>query len=76
VNGLAGMAVPNGWSDSSELLSEQFIVTTPGAVASVSSAGGWWNCQQIVVVPEPKTGLLVGLGLVVTGLRRPARSRK
>ena len=76
VNGLGSIAVPNAWSYSSELLSEDFIVTTPGAVASVFSAGGWRNCQQIVVVPEPKTGLLVGLGLVVTGLRRPARSRK
>jgi len=70
------MAIPNGWSDSSEQLSEDFIVTTPGAVASVFSSGGWWNCQQIMVVPEPKTGLLVGLGLVVMGVRRPTRSRK
>jgi hypothetical protein len=63
VNGLAEMSLPPGWTYSSEVASEDLIVSTPGGVSSVFSVRDYWNFQEIIVVPEPSVGLLVALGL-------------
>jgi hypothetical protein len=75
LNGLAGMSVPAGWAYSSEVAAEHLIVGTPGGVASVFSVSDYWNFQEIIVVPEPSTGLLgyVALGVTVP-LARPSRA--
>ncbi len=73
VNGLAGMSLPNGWVYSSEELTEQLVVGTPDGVANVFSVPGWWNWQELIVVPEPGTGMLLGLGLAGLGAHRPRR---
>ena len=50
---------------------EDLVVGTPSGIANVFSVPDYWTWQEIVIVPEPSTGLLVGLGLVVlTGRRR------
>ena len=53
VNGLAEMSLPIGWTYSSEVASEDLVVVTPNGVASVFSVSGWWNFQEIIIVPEP-----------------------
>jgi hypothetical protein len=73
LNGLAGMSVPTGWAYSSEVALEDLVVGTPSGVASVFSVSDYWNWQEIKPVPEPSTGLLIGLGLAVLGARRPTR---
>jgi hypothetical protein len=64
VNGLAGMSVPTDWTYSSEVLAEDLVVGTPGGIASVFTVPDYWTWQEVVVVPEPSIGLLLGLGLV------------
>ena len=73
LNGLAGISVPTGWAYSSEVLSENLVVGTPTGVATVFSVVGYWNWQELIVVPEPSTGLLLALGLAVLGARRETR---
>jgi len=73
VNGLAGMSVPTGWGYSSEVALEDLVVGTPGGIANVFSVRGYWNWQEINVVPEPSTGLLAALGLVILAARRSTR---
>jgi hypothetical protein len=73
LNGLAGISVPTEWVYSSEVLSENLVVGTPTGVATVFSVVGYWNWQELIVVPEPSTGLLLALGLAVLGARRETR---
>ncbi len=68
VNGLAGMSVPLGWSYSSEMLTSELVIGTPGGIANLFAVGDHWAFQEIVPVPEPSAGLLVALGLL--GLAR------
>jgi hypothetical protein len=74
-NGLAEMSVPTGWLYSSEVLSEELVVITPGGTANVFSVPGWWNWQEVIVAPEPSTGLLSGVALGIAALLagRPRR---
>ena len=77
VNGLQQMSLPGGWQYSSEVLLEDLVVGTPTGVANVFSVQDYWTWQEIVVVPEPSTGLLVALGLTgLAGRRRAARTRR
>ena len=71
VNGLAGMSVPFGWSYSSERLTTELVIGTPGGIANLFAVGDHWAFQEIVPVPEPSTALLLGLGLL--GLARQRR---
>ena len=72
VDGLAGMSVPQGWTYSSEVLSEDLVIPTPGGIANIYTSPGYWTWQAHFPVPEPTTGLLVGLGLAFLGARRRA----
>ena len=63
-NGLAGMSVPTGWTYSSELLAEDLVVGTPSGVANVFSVPGYWTWQEVILVPEPSSALLLGFGLI------------
>ena len=67
LNGLAGMSVPTGWAYSSEVAAEDLVVGTPSGVATVFSVPDYWNFQEIIVVPEPSTGLLAVAALAVLG---------
>lgn len=69
-NGLAGMNIPIGWSYGSEVLSSDLVVGTPSGIANVYTVPDYWTWQEIIIVPEPSTGLLFGLGLAVLAGRR------
>jgi len=73
LNGLAGISVPAGWTYSSEVLLEDFVVGTPSGVANVFSVPDYWTWQEVAVVPEPSTALLLGLGLVALSASRRYR---
>ena len=71
VGGMAGVPLAPGWTYTSELLTSPFVLETPGGIASVlAPAGGPSAWQKIVAVPEPSTGVLLGLGLAALGARR------
>ena len=71
VDGLAAMSVPAGWSYSSAVLTDPFVVTTPGGIADVFTVPGHWTWQK--AVPEPSAGLLLLTALL--GVRCLARVR-
>ncbi len=74
--GLAGMDLPSGWDYSSEVLSSDLVVGTPSGIANVYSVPDYWTWQEIIVVPEPSTGVLLGLSLaMLAGWRDPRRGR-
>jgi len=78
VNGLSAMSTPTGWSYSSQVLTEDFAIGTPTGIANLFAVGPYWAWQEVIevpvpAVPEPSTGLLVGLGLLgLAGRRRVA----
>ena len=59
LNGLDGMSVPTGWTYSSDAPLEDLVVGTLGGVPNVLSVTDYWNFQELIVVPEPSTGLLL-----------------
>ena len=69
-NGFAAMSVPTGWAYSSEVLSEDLVFGTPSGVGSIFSSGSRWAWQKVVLVPEPSTAMLLGIGLVALGASR------
>ena len=69
VNGLAGMSVPFGWSYSSEALLSPLVIGTPNGIANLFAVGDYWAFQEVVLVPEPSTALLLGLGLTALAVR-------
>lgn len=74
LNGLAGLDLPDGWSYSSEVLSEALVIGTPDSVAEVFTVPDHWTWQRVVVVPEPSTALLIGLGLAGLASRQRRES--
>ena len=71
VGGMAGVPLAPGWTYTSELLTSTFVVDTPTGIASVLAPGGGPSAwQRIVIVPEPSTGLLLGLALVALSASR------
>ena len=70
VNGLAPFSIPVGWNYSSEVVLEDLVVGTPSGVANVFSVPGYWTWQELAVVPEPSTGLLLATGLLGLAIRR------
>lgn len=73
LNGLAAMSLPPGWAYESEVLATDFTIGTPTGIASVYSVPNYWAWQEVIPVPEPSTGVLLGLGLagLASGRRRP-----
>jgi hypothetical protein len=70
---LAGVPLPAGWSVSDRVLGSELSVAS-GGVATVFSPGSGTNFQQVAVVPEPSTALLLGSGLAaITSRCRPGR---
>ena len=72
LNGLAAMSLPPGWAYESEVLAADFAIGTPTGIASVYSVPNYWAWQEVIPVPEPSTGVLLGLGLagLASGRRR------
>lgn len=72
LNGLAAMSLPPGWAYESEVLATDFTIGTPTGIASVYSVPNYWAWQEVIPVPEPSTGVLLGLGLarLASGRRR------
>jgi len=69
LGGLAGLDLPSGWGYASEVLANELVVVTPGGMANLFGQGDVALWQELVVVPEPNTAILIFLGLAGLGKR-------
>lgn len=74
LDSLAGLGLPVGWTYSSRVLTDRFVLDSDG-LATVFAQGNVATYQRYTPVPEPSSLVLAAFGLGMLAAGRPSRTR-